>query len=114
MYWEGHAGPGRNVFFHMLRTDTRRGTGPKVLAPFDLVAMSQPPGWWSYASSGAALAGRHQACQECLYSRMMTTGQDAWCTQLRLTEPSRAAVKPPCPRLPRTSRSAPVAVSSST
>src|SRR5215467_1478208 len=34
------------------------------------------------------------------------TGHDAWCTQCVLTEPSIMPVKPPCPLLPTTSRSA--------
>ena len=41
----------------------------------------------------------------------MTTGHRAWCTQCWLTEPSSASAKPPCPRLPTTSKSAPCAAS---
>lgn len=38
---------------------------------------------------------------------MTSTGQGAWWTQFWVTEPSRAAANPPCPRLPTTRRSAP-------
>src|ERR1022692_531180 len=50
--------------------------------------------------------GRHQEA-----SRTTTTGHGAWCTQCMLTEPSSAPAKPPCPRLPTTSRSASAAAS---
>ncbi len=46
--------------------------------------------------------------------RTTRTGQCACMTQCRLTEPISAEVKPPCPRLPTTSRSAPCAARSST
>ena len=43
--------------------------------------------------------------------RTTTTGQRAWCTQCWPTEPSSASVKPLCPLLPTTSRSASLAAS---
>jgi hypothetical protein len=59
---------------------------------------------------------RDRVDQGCAWSwpRITTTGQGACCTQCMLTEPSSASAKPPCPRLPTTSRPAPSQASSST
>ena len=86
----------------------------------DLLVIRSPfhrddPGGHHIADRGSHgdLLPRQTVARSCA-PRTMTTGHGAWCTQCWLTEPSSASVKPPWPRLPTTSRSAPPAASSRT